>query len=396
MSIKKRVNALMIVLGLILCSPAFALNLEFSAFGDMSLGFTFGNPADQNDLDLFQNFGTDPDPVNLQRGFGIVGTDFVVLAELTDRLNFLSEVNLQLGRGGSSDIELDMERNFLDYRIKEWFNIQAGSFFTPIGFFNRTLYSRAWLMTSIQIPDIFEEELNLAPTHDVGVNVYGTLPTFGAHSLNYAVAVTNGRGPTPDKLIMGRDPTKNKQVSAMLEWVVPNVRDFRIGLSGWTGIIDSYDTMSLPFGAPTDISTLEQMQLRETGFQPHLVVYSRPFNLIVEYVHAQHRDLLGNLSEKTFTLQGVMAELSLNLLDGTLHPYVRYDSTDLPKDGGPYYPLREEGGFVTRHFIPEFQAVMVGLTYDLYAFNRIKLEYSRHFDGPRPENGIAIQTAFGF
>lgn len=387
-----------IAIGLLLLAarPVWAVDIEFSAFGDMSLGFSFGDPADKEAAALFEQFGTDPNPVNLQRGFGIAGTDFVVVAELTDRLSFLSEVNLQLERGGTTEIGLDMERNFLDYRITDWFNIQVGSFFTPIGFQNRTLYSRAWLMTSIQVPDFTEEELGLIPTHEVGVNFHGNVPTFGAHAMNYAFSVTNGRGVDPVGLVLGRDPSNNKQVTAMLEWVIPDFRDFRIGLSGWTGKINTFNVTTTPLGDPVSVDTLEPLELREIGFNPHMVLYSKPFNLIVEYAFAQHEDLSGDLGGEKFKFSALFAELSLNLMRGKLHPYVRYDVTRLPSDGGPYYPLRGEGGFLTRHFIPEFEAVMIGAAYDLYAHNRIKVEYIHHLEGPRPEHGIVIQTAFGF
>ena len=68
-----------------------------------------------------------------------------------------------------------MERFFVDYKLDERFNLQAGLYFTPIGYNNRFLYARAWLMNSIQVPDFFEEELNLIPTHTIGVNGYGAV-----------------------------------------------------------------------------------------------------------------------------------------------------------------------------------------------------------------------------
>lgn len=396
MSSAKMAWGLVVVLLLVTARPAHAINVEFSAFGDMSLGFTFGDPADATEKALFDQFGTDDDPLSIQRGFGIVGTDFTVLAELTDHLSFLAEVNLQLERGGTSEIGLDMERVFLDYKLMDSFNIQVGQFFTPIGFFNRTLYSRAWLMHSIQVPDLFEEELGLLPTHSIGVNVYGNIPTLGMHSLNYAVSVSNGSGDDPAKVIMARDPSNAKEVTAMLEWVFPQFRDFRIGVSGWYDQIDTYNIAPVALGDTVDVTTLQSAEIREVGFNPHLVLYSKPFNLILEYAYVGFEDRVGNLPDKTTHLEGLLAELSLNLMGGKLHPYIRYDYTNLPDGGGPYYPIREDGGFLTRHFIPEFQAVMVGVSYDLYAYNRIKVEYLRHLDGPRPENGIVIQTAFGF
>lgn len=150
----------------LLLVPQFAraANIEFSGFGDMTFAETWGGPADDADAADFSSFGTDDHPLSQNNGFGNTGIDFVVLAELNDRLSMLSEVNLQLARGGTSDVGLDVERTYLDYRINNGFNIQAGSFFTPIGFHNRTLYSRAWLMYSIQIPTLMKRNWVLSRT----------------------------------------------------------------------------------------------------------------------------------------------------------------------------------------------------------------------------------------
>lgn len=130
--LRARVMAAVVMVFLLFAvRPVHAVDIEFSAFGDITSGFSFGDPVSKGDAVLFQRFGVDPDPVNRQRGFGITGTDFVVVAHLNDRLFFLSEVNLQRSRGQTSDIALDMERNFLDYRIKDWLNVQVGLFFYP-------------------------------------------------------------------------------------------------------------------------------------------------------------------------------------------------------------------------------------------------------------------------
>lgn len=402
----KMLFGMVMVLLLMTVGKGYAVDIEFSGFGDVTYGFAFGDPADQQDDLLFKEFGTDANPVNIKEGFGNVGIDFVVLAELNDRLSFLSEVNFQLERGGTSDIGLDVERTYLDYRFSNAFNLQVGSFFTPIGFHNRVLYSRAWLMTSVQIPDFDEEELGLVPTHSTGVHVYGNFLLGGAHSLNYAVSVANGRGRDPVTLIIDRDIKKEKTVTALLEWVIPDYRDFRIGLSGWSAKLESFKVAPNTSGLPpstTDITgpAAERIELRELGFNPFVILYTKPFNLILEYVVSQHEDDLGNLGGETFDFQALFAELSLNLMGGRLHPYIRYDFTELPDDGpqglgGPYMPLRQDGDILTRHFIPEFEAIMVGVAYDLYAFNRIKVEYIQHLDGPRDEHGIVLQAAYGF
>ncbi len=395
MFIKRRTLFLM---GFLLFSTAelsIAANIEVSGFGDISYGYLWDGPADEADAVLFETHGTDPSPLSQNDGFGNVGIDFTVLAELTDRLTALSEVNLQLERGGSSDIGLDLERVYVDYRINNKFNIQVGSFFTPIGFHNRTLYSRAWLMTSIQIPDFDEEELGFVPSHSTGIHIYGNLPAGGTHSINYAVSLANSRGPDPVTLIINRDEGDRKTVTGLLEWVVPKYRDFRIGLSGWLAELNTFK-VGPAYGDSVSISTGEPVKLEEVGFNPYLVLYKENFNLILEYVTSKQRDKRGNVPGGPFDFSAFFGEFSLNLMDDKLHPYVRYDFTKLPGTGGPYLTLRDEDGTLTRKFIPEFNAIMVGVAYDLFALNRIKAELIHNFDGPRSNYGLTIQTAYAF
>ncbi len=174
-------------------APAQAQTLRFSGFGDFVFGAVGGGKVDPAAAQKFATFGSDPDPVNTNRGFGVTGTDFVVLADMTEAMTFLGEINFQTGRGGSSDIEVDVERFFVNYQIDPRFNLQGGLFFTPIGYNNRFLYARAWLMNSIQVPDFFEEELNLFPTHSIGVAAHGEFALRNGHRLAYIVSAANGR-----------------------------------------------------------------------------------------------------------------------------------------------------------------------------------------------------------
>ncbi len=396
--LKKQVFTKVVIILLSLVTPNLAkgANLEFSGFGDMSFGSTWGGPADKADAAQFATDGTDAFPLSENDGFGNTGIDFVVLGELNDRLSVLSEVNLQLERGGSSEVGLDVERVYLDYRIHNWLNLQVGSFFTPIGFHNRTLYSRAWLMYSIQIPDFDEEELGLVPNHSTGIHIYGNVPTTGAHALNYAVSVANSRGPDPVTLILNRDEGERKTVTGLLEWVFPSHRDFRIGLSGWVAKLNTFK-VGPNFGDTVSAATGEQVELEELGVNPYVVLYSEHFNLILEYAASRQKDNIGNLAGSPFNFESILGEISLNFMDDTLHPYVRYDRTALPSaNGGPYFPLRDADGTLTRHFIPNFEAVMAGVAYDLFALNRIKVELIRHMDGARSKYGINFQTAFAF
>jgi hypothetical protein len=314
---------------------------------------------------------------------------------MSDVFTFLGEVNLQAARGGNNAIDLDVERFLVDYKIDPRFNLQAGLYFTPIGYNNRFLYARAWLMNSIQVPDFFEEELNLIPTHTVGLAGYGAFPLGGDRLLNWTVSVGNGRARAPDQAVYARDFSDNKEVTALLELILPGYKDSRIGISGWMGGIDSV-RLDDPSDAPVDLLTGEAMRLRETGLDLYAVLNTRGFSLNAEWVFSRQKDRLGNLPLDAYTMNGGLVEAALHLRGGKLHPFLRYDKTTVRDGGGPYLSLREDGGLVSRHYIPEYEGVMAGAAYDLSAHARLKVEASRQLDGPRQENGLAFQIAYGF
>ena len=373
---------------------AEAVDLRFSGFGDVIYGYSFGKAPDETAQALFESDGYGTNPVNMHDGFSITGADFVVIADFSDNMRFLSEINLQAGRSASNEIELDVERMFVDYTITPEFNLQGGLYFTPIGYFNRFLYSRAWLMNSVQIPDLFEEELNLVPTHTIGLSLYGSRFFDNGHSINYAFSVGNGRAVAPDQAVYARDPSKTKEFTWLFEWIIPGNKDSRIGLSGWMDRIASYQLDNIGDSGSTDTAT--PMELSEVGFNPYVVWNIGQVSVLAEYVYAKQKDELGGLPEKSYTFNGFITEVALHLQGNRVHPYIRYDRTNLPKNSGPYYGLREDGGDIARVFVPEFDAAMVGVAYDRTVHNRLKIEFIHHFDGARPSNGILFQSAYGF
>jgi hypothetical protein len=391
---KLRVSAVIVLLVFSAAAPARGQELRFSGFGDFVFGAVGGRNADPTAAKEFATFGAGADPVNTNRGFGVTGTDFVVLADMTEAVTFLGEINFQTGRGGSNEIEIDVERFFVNYQIDPRFNVQAGLFFTPIGYNNRFLYARAWLMNSIQVPDFFEEELNLFPTHSIGVATHGEFPLRNGHRLAYIVSASNGRAHTPDSAVYARDYSNNKEITGLVEWLVPGFRESRVGVSGWFGNIDTLRVGGL--GEIVDAGSAQSLELSERGVDAYLIVNHRWFGINAEYVRANQHDRSGSRSGAYIT-QGGLIEVSARLAEGRLHPYVRFDRTTLPEDGGgPYLSLRQVEGGYTRVYVPEFKAAMTGAAFDVNQHVRVKAEYIRHLAGPRQRHGAAAQLAFGF
>jgi hypothetical protein len=370
----------------------YAVQIRFNGFGDIVYGMQFGDVADKNAGNLYSTFGSDPNPLNTNQGFGLTGVDFVTTVDITDELTYQGEVNLQAARGLSDEIELDVERSYINYSITELFNVQAGLYFTPIGFQNRNLYARAWLMNTLQIHDFSEEELNLFPTHTVGINAHGLLTTASDWNISYRLSLGNGRASTPVAPIYARDPMLNPEIAGLIELVIPKGRAERIGISGWSNRIES---KYLPNLGDVESETSEDMELQEVGVSPYATFMTDKFNVLLEYMAQWHLDEKGNLPKASYLTQALTTEVSLNLVENKLHPYVRYDVTDLPAEGGPYLGLRDNGGLV-KVYVPNFEAVMVGFSLDVNPNNRLKLEYIHHLQGTRKAHGITAQTAFAF
>ena len=393
----KRVVGLFVLTLLLIgeSTSAFAVDVRFSGFGDVVLGLRSSAPADEAELAAYEANGSDPWPLNEHDGVTVTGVDFVTIVDLTEELTFLTEANLQTVRGGSSEIEIDIERIFINYEYSQQLNFQTGLYFTPIGYHNRFLYSRAWLMDSIQIFDLFEEELNLVPTHSVGIMIHGTFPMEGGKSLKYIVNVANGRGPAPNAAIYGRDPDGGLEFTWLLEWTVPQFNQSRIGLSGW---FDQVDSRYLPLYGAENTATSSKLSMDEIGFNPYLVMNTHSFHILAEYVWSKREDRIGNLPKDEYVSSGFTIEISTRLKDGKLHPYIRYDSTSFEEPGGsPYLSIRGDSdeGF-TKVYIPETKAVMMGMAYDLNAHFRLKGEIVHNLDGHRAKNVVMFQAAFGF
>lgn len=129
--------------------------------------------------------------------FSIEVLDMLTTSALTDRLSVLTETVIEAQDEG--DYEIEIERLLLKYRFSDALNIQAGRFLTTLGYWNSRYHHGEWLQTSIDRPEVldFEDDSGLLPIHNVGIRLKGAAHT-DVVSVDYALEVANGRGPTPD------------------------------------------------------------------------------------------------------------------------------------------------------------------------------------------------------
>ncbi len=369
------------------------IKIRFNGFGDITAGHTFGNPVSKTSDSLFKAFGEDKVPKGTHQGIGLQGLDLVNTVFLNDNFTVQSEVNLQVPRGGSSGPELDIERMYVDYKLSNKFGFQGGLLFTPIGFINRNLYSRAWLMNSVHMFRFVEEESGYVPNHFLGVTGYGVFELNDRHSVKYILGLGNARGPAPTDNIYARNYT-GYQATGLLEWIIQGPKDFRIGLSGFTNEVPTYRGLD-KFGASIVAADSMKIYIQETGLNPYVHYSGKLFELLAEY----HYITYSGKSISNTGISALVVELALNtkVNEKRLAPYIRYDFIQTPTNNGPYVGIRDNGnGTFSKIYEPDLSIAMAGIAYDVSSFNRIKLEYARYFTGPYKQNAIVFQTAFGF
>jgi hypothetical protein len=369
------------------------IKIRFNGFGDITAGHTFGNPVSKTSDSLFKAYGEDKVPKGTHQGIGLQGLDLVNTVFLNDNFTVQSEVNLQVPRGGTGGPELDVERMYVDYKLSNKLGFQGGLLFTPIGFINRNLYSRAWLMNSVHMFRFVEEESGYVPNHFIGATGYGVFDLSEKHSLKYIVGFGNARGPAPNDNIYARN-FQGYQITGLLEWIIQGPKDFRIGISGFSNEVPTYRGLDT-YGASILAHDSLKTYLNETGLNPYLHYSGKLFELLAEY----HYITYTGPAVKTNSTTALVVELALNtkLKEKRLAPYVRYDFIQTPANNGPYVGIRDNGGGVfSKVYEPDLSIGMVGVAYDVSSFNRIKLEYAHYFTGPYKQNAIVFQTAFGF
>ncbi len=373
--------------------------IKFNGFGDILAGIPYGGAASNNDAGLFSRYGDQQYPYELRRGIVLHGLDLLTTVYLTDNIKMQAEVNLEgnIGTGGG-DFEVEVDRFFIDYSITDHFGLQAGLMYTPIGYINRNLYSRAWLQNGINFYQAVEQNSGLIQSHFVGGTAYGNFKLSDNNGLSYIVGVGEPRPAAPTDQIFNPNQL-GYQATALLELhMLKGESDLRIGLSGYTDQIHTFYVAN--YGDIVNITspTANSLLLQETGFNPYVVLKSKIFDIIAEYDYVTTSVLKGDYPSTT-ALNFLSAEIAWNnkLKGKRLAPYIRYDLISLPSDTGPYYGVRDLGNNqFTKDYSPDQSIVMVGVAYDIASFDRIKIEYSHNFTGPYQSNGFFVQTAFGF
>jgi len=374
------------------------VKMKLNGFGDIIYGQPFGNAANKATQDTFNKYGEQNYLSGMHKGFTSHGIDMLGTVSMKGNLKFQTEVNVEGSRGADGGaLDIEIERLYLDYGISEQFGLQVGFMFTPIGYINRNLYSRAWLMNSIRFYQAVESDAGVIPNHFVGATAYGNFVLPKGNALSYIIGYGKARDISPANENFAND-NPGYQFAGNLEWHYTGESEFMLGLGGFSNEIHTYNIPDYGEMVTITDSSASPLLLQELGFNPYIKYSGKLFDLLVEYTYVNMVVLQGDYPADT-KLNTLSAELAINgkIKGKRFAPYVRYDFIFFPNGGGPYYGLRVvSDNVLTKVYTPNFNAIMSGIAYDISSHNRIKIEYIHNFDGPFQANGIFLQTAFGF
>lgn len=309
--------------------------------------------------------------------FSLGEFDLFMTSKLSNRISFLNETVFEFDRGEDAEeqtepIEIDIERLLIHYDVNNLLKIEVGKFFLPIGYWIPTYNHGVWFYTTMDRPDIvnFQDRGGPIPTHDTGIKVSGSALLEGI-DLNYACAITNGRGVNTTQRQNFDDINDKKAVSLQID-VQPHIfNGVRLGPSVYYDVI------------PEDEDNPKRKnEIREIIYGGHIVYTMKNIELLSEVFEINHDEFSGGV----FNTFGGYAQFAYTI--DKFKPYYRYDYIDYSNDD-PFYRNSELDFLDTKKHT-------IGLRYELSHFNALKLEYSHGVFDDEDVNIIGLQTAFSF
>lgn len=405
---------LFLVLLLFSFNKSSAQKLNISGFSELVFESSFGDPASQEDLEVYESFDGDDEAIEAATHLRFPGFNLIFTSELSDRLTFQGEIVNSFEEG---DLEIELLRSYIDYSINPKFNLQAGKVLSSIGYLNRNQRFYGYLNYSVETRDLVNKELGFSPTTTVGLKAYGTFEIGNSSSLTYHAVWGGMRGSVPEGsetlsgFEIGHDHANSPGIQGLVEYLTyVGETEVLIGLSAYSvGRIVGFaveDGEEVPIGEEADeleeegMLDRDEMNLSEFGFAPYIRIDGPKFQFLGEFHTTTFTDENGNLENDKFNYTAYSLEFvyKSTLANKSFYPYVRFDGKEIA-DGGyhPYFGLEQESDDeLEKSFVPGSKELIFGFAWDVIQNNRLKLEYGRFLDGPFRQGNIRISTSFAF
>lgn len=330
--------------------------LVIRGFGNVNARYRDNNPSER--FDSGDNF------------FSLGEFNLFMTSKLSNRISFLNETVFEFERSG--DVAVDIERLLIHYNVNSLLKIEVGKFHLPLGYWNLNYHHGVWLQTTMDRPAIveFEDNGGPIPMHGTGIQLSGSALLEG-FDLNYACAITNGRGVNTTQIQMTGDTNDKKALSLQFE-VQPHIAEgLRLGPSVYYDVIPEDET-----------NPNRENEIREIIYGGHIVYTFRNIELLTEVFEINHDEFSGGV----FNTTGGYAQFAYTI--NKIKPYYRYDYINYDSEDTFYRESKFDFLDTNTHTI--------GLRYELSHFNAIKFEYSHGVFDDEDVNTIGLQTAFSF
>jgi len=275
---------------------------------------------------------------------------------------------------------VDVERAFIRYDLDDSFKISFGRYHTPISYWNTAFHHGTWLQTTISRPEMIAFHGPLLPSHFVGVEAEGSIPSGGA-GLGYAVGLGNGRSLFLHEPGQVGDSDNNRALILNLFARPRKLDGLQIGGAFYHDKLSFQPEMGSTAGTPAPVPNFY-----EWIASGHVVWTKRAPEFLAEYSNIHHRPVLGGpaFDSRMFYVQGAYR---LPFQEQKWKPYYRFEYTNLPM-GDPFLAEAPH----------DLRLSILGLRYDITTFAAFKAEYRNRQQqiGDPHVNGVFLQTSFTF
>lgn len=291
--------------------------------------------------------------------------------------SFLAETLFEAGE--ENEFGVDVERIQVNYVYRDWLRVAIGRFHTAIGYYNDGFHHGAFFMPGTERPQVvqFEDDGGLIPAHSVGVHADGRFALGDSH-LRYDVDLGNGRAANRETVQVEHDTNRAKSFNVRLRLEPSGALDGLI--VGGNLYVDS-----IPARDPGDAAAMPLGPLREWLAGAHVAYFEHDLHLVAEAYAIEHTELDTGASHWTYAAFAEAGKTFDKLL-----PFVRYEWTQFPSEGDPFYGRTADDGY---------QTVTVGLKHATSENIALKAQAGvelLHAAGSDPVFTVAGQVAFAF
>jgi hypothetical protein len=298
-------------------------------------------------------------------GFNLGQFVLHLASPLSEKVSYFGEVSFTAQPTG---YDLSVERTIIRYDYNDVFKLSFGKYHTPIGYWNAAFHHGAWLQTTIARPEMVKFGGTFIPTHFVGLEAEGNIPSGGL-GLGYDVGLGNGRSSLLSKSGDSGDSNDNRAWVAAVFARPARFYGLQVGGSVYRDKLTPQPGQN--FGEW--ITAADVVWTKE-----------KP-EFLAEYANVHHRDVL---TANTWDSQAFYVQVAYRLpwQQDKWKPYYRFEHIHKSETDPTLVDVLDLSGST------------LGVRYDITNYAAFKGEYrnSRHGVNEPRVNGAFFQTAFTF